>query len=79
MTNKVLRIYSIKGKHGGKAIYFKLVGDEHPVIFKERVIIKLIGEYTLNEKIEISEDFNEYFSKHILPYLTGQQSKMRGF
>lgn len=75
MTNKVLRIYSVTGKLGGKTIYFKVVGDKHPFICKEWCTVKLIGEYHLNENIEISADFSEYFSKHVLPYLTGQQKR----
>lgn len=73
MPKKVLRIYLVTGKQGGKAVYFKVVGDKHPFICKEWCTIKLIGEYTLNEKIAISQDFSAYFSKHILPYLTGKQ------
>jgi len=78
MSKKVLRIYSVTGKYGGKAVYFKLVGDMHPPLFKEWCTIKLIGEYTLNENIEISANFSEWFSKYVLPYLTGKQSKKRG-
>lgn len=77
MTKKVLRIYSVKGKLGGKAIYFKVVGDKHPFICKEWCTVKLIGQYTLNEKNEISANFSEYFSKHVLPHLTGQRSRTR--
>ena len=72
MTKKVLRIYSVTGKQGGNAIYFKVFGDKHPFMCKEWCTVKLIGEYTLNEKLEISADFSEYFSKNILPYLTGR-------
>jgi len=78
MSKKVLRIYLVTGKQGGKAVYFKVVGDKHPFICKEWCTVKLIGEYVLNENIEISADFSEYFSNHVLPYLTGKQSKKGG-
>ena len=72
-----LRFYLLTGRHGEKAIYFKIAEEKHPFMCKEWATIKLIGEYTLNKENETSADFNEYFSKHILPYLAEKQSSMK--
>ena len=72
-----LKFYFLTGRHGEKAIYFKMAEEKHPFMCKEWNTIKLIGKYTLNKENETSADFNEYFSKRILSYLTKKQSSMK--
>ena len=66
---KKIRFYFEKGREGGKAIYFNLIGEKHPFRCKEYGKLLLIGEYVLNENEELTDDFKDWFSRYILSRL----------